>query len=145
MLTAAGKVSEGSGACLFLARNGRLHTPDLASDILESITRDTLIEIAPATIGSAVVERTIDRSELYAADEIFWCGSGQEIMPILSVDRIPVGDGRIGPLTRALQERYFAHRARRGRRAPRLAHPGLDRHEDHRRREASCCGCPRCA
>jgi branched-chain amino acid aminotransferase len=55
-----------------------------------------------------VTERTIDRSELYAADEVFWCGSGQEIMPILSVDRIPVGDGRIGPLTRALQERYFA-------------------------------------
>ena len=107
MLTAAGKVSEGSGACLFIARNGRLHTPDLASDILESITRDTMLQIAPATIGSAVVERTIDRSELYAADELFWCGSGQEVMPILSVDRIPVGDGRIGPLTRALQERYF--------------------------------------
>ena len=108
MLTAAGKVSEGSGACLFIARGGRLHTPDLASDILESITRDTMLRIAPATIGSAVVERTVDRSELYAADELCWCGSGQEIMPILSVDRIPVGDGRIGPLTRALQERYFA-------------------------------------
>jgi branched-chain amino acid aminotransferase len=108
MLTAAGKASEGSGACVFIARGGRLHTPDLASDILESITRDTIIRIAPATIGSAVVERSVDRSELYAADELFWCGSGQEIMPILSVDRIPVGDGRIGPLTRALQERYFA-------------------------------------
>jgi branched-chain amino acid aminotransferase len=107
MLTAAGKVSEGSGACLFLARGGRLHTPDLASDILESITRDTMLQIAPATIGSSVVERTVDRSELYACDEMFWCGSGMEVMPILSVDRIPVGDGRIGPLTRALQERYF--------------------------------------
>lgn len=107
MLTAGGKVSEGSGACLFIARNGRLHTPDLASDILESITRATMIEIAPETIGSSVVERTIDRSELYAADEMFWCGSGQEVMPILSVDRIPVGDGGIGPLTRAMQERYF--------------------------------------
>ena len=107
MLTAAGKVSEGSGACVFIARGGRLHTPDPASDILESITRDTLIRIAPETIGSAVVERTMDRSELYACEEAFWCGSGQEIMPILSVDRIPVGDGQIGPLTRALQARYF--------------------------------------
>jgi branched-chain amino acid aminotransferase len=107
MLTAAGKVSEGSGACVFIARGGRLHTPDLASDILESITRDTLIRVAPETIGSAVIERTIDRSELYACEEAFWCGSGQEITPILSVDRVPVGDGRIGPLTRALQERYF--------------------------------------
>jgi branched-chain amino acid aminotransferase len=107
MLTAAGKVSEGSGACVFIARGGRLHTPDLASDILESITRDTLIRVAPETIGSAVIERTVDRSELYACEEAFWCGSGQEITPILSVDRIPVGDGRIGPLTRALQERYF--------------------------------------
>jgi branched-chain amino acid aminotransferase len=66
-----------------------------------------MLQIAPATIGSSVVERTVDRSELYACDEMFWCGSGMEVMPILSVDRIPVGDGRIGPLTRALQERYF--------------------------------------
>jgi branched-chain amino acid aminotransferase len=107
MLTASGKVSEGSGACVFLARGGRLHTPDLASDILESITRQTIIEIAPETVGLPVVERTVDRSELYACEEAFWCGSGQEIVPILSVDRIPVGAGRIGPITRALQERYF--------------------------------------
>ena len=107
MLTAQGKVSEGSGACLFIVRDGRLATPDLASDILESITRDTIIRIAPETVGSAVAERTIDRSELYAAQEVFWCGSGQEVVPILGVDRIPVGDGRVGPVTRALQERYF--------------------------------------
>jgi len=107
MLTAAGKVSEGSGACLFLVRDGRLHTPDVASDILESITRDTVLKIAPHTVGAAALERTIDRSELYACEELFWCGSGQEIVPILSVDRIPVGDGRVGPLTRRLQERYF--------------------------------------
>lgn len=107
MLTAQGKVSEGSGACLFMVRGGRIATPDLTSDILESITRDTMIRIAPETVDKEVVERTIDRSELYAADELFWCGSGQEVMPILSVDRIPVGDGTIGPVTRALQERYF--------------------------------------
>jgi branched-chain amino acid aminotransferase len=108
MLTAGGKVSEGSGACVFMVRGGRLHTPDVASDILESITRETVIEIAPEALGLPVVERTIDRSELYACEEAFWCGSGQEIVPILSVDRIPVGAGRIGPITRALQERYFA-------------------------------------
>jgi branched-chain amino acid aminotransferase len=107
MLTASGKVSEGSGACVFIARAGCLHTPDLASDILESITRDTVIAIAPEAVGLPVVERTVDRSELYACEEAFWCGSGQEIVPILSVDRIPVGAGRVGPITRALQERYF--------------------------------------
>ncbi|HEX6113420.1 MAG TPA: aminotransferase class IV, partial [Geminicoccaceae bacterium] len=107
MLTATGKVSEGSGACLFIVRGGRLYTPDLASDILESITRETVIRIAPEAVALPVVERTVDRSELYACEEAFWCGSGQEIVPILSVDRIPVGDGRIGPITRALQERYF--------------------------------------
>ena len=66
-----------------------------------------MIEIAPETVGLPVVERTVDRTELYACDEAFWCGSGQEIVPILSVDRIPVGAGRVGPITRALQERYF--------------------------------------
>jgi branched-chain amino acid aminotransferase len=108
ILTAAGKVSEGSGACLFLVRGGTLHTPDVASDILESITRDTLLRLAPEVSGRPAVERTVDRSELYAAQEVLWCGSGQEIVPILSIDRLPVGDGRPGPLTRALQARYFA-------------------------------------
>ena len=108
MLTAAGKVSEGSGACLFVVRQGVLHTPDVASDILESVTRDTVIRLAPEVAGGTpVVERAIDRTELYACEEAFWCGSGQEIVPILSVDRLPVGDGKVGPITRALQEAYI--------------------------------------
>lgn len=107
MLTAQGKVSEGSGACLFIVRDGRLHTPDVASDILESITRDTLIRLAPKVAGATVVERTIDRSELYACEEAFWCGSGQEVVPIVEVDGMKVGLGEVGPITRAMQARYF--------------------------------------
>jgi branched-chain amino acid aminotransferase len=108
MLTADGKVSEASGACLFIVRGGRLITPDVASDILESITRDTVLALAEAVTGKPAVERAVDRSELYLAEEAFWCGSGQEIEPVLSVDRLPVGDGRPGPITLAMQERYLA-------------------------------------
>jgi branched-chain amino acid aminotransferase len=108
MLTADGKLSEGSGACLFIVRDGTLITPDAGSDILESITRDTVLQLAAEITGRPAVERRVDRSELYACEEAFWCGSGQEIQPIVSVDRVPVGPGEVGPITRALQERYFA-------------------------------------
>lgn len=107
MLTERGKVSEGSGACLFLVRDGALHTPDTSSDILESITRDTVIRLAREA-GLEVHERTIDRHEAYAAQEAFWCGSGYEVQPILSLDRLAIGDGRPGPVTRAVQQAYFA-------------------------------------
>ncbi|MBL8699619.1 MAG: aminotransferase class IV, partial [Alphaproteobacteria bacterium] len=107
MLTQEGKLSEASGACVFLVRNGRLVTPDLSSDILESITRDTVIELGRSTLGLAVEERRIDRSEIVAADEMFACGSGWEVVPITSVGRIDVGDGRPGPVTRAVQKAYF--------------------------------------
>ena len=107
MLTAQGKVSEGSGACFFMVRNGAVHTPDVSSDILESITRDTAIELVRRKLGLPVHERTIDRHEVFAADEAFWCGSGYEIQPILSVDRLALGDGRPGAVTRAVQKAYF--------------------------------------
>ncbi|MBM3600285.1 MAG: branched-chain amino acid transaminase [Alphaproteobacteria bacterium] len=107
MLTADGKLSEASGACIFLVRNGRLITPDVGSDILESITRDTVIETARRELGVAVDERRVDRSELHAADEVFWCGSGQEVVPVVAVDRLPVGSGKPGPLTRRVQQHYF--------------------------------------
>jgi branched-chain amino acid aminotransferase len=106
MLTDRGKVSEGSGACMFMVRDGALHTPDTTSDILESITRDTMIRLAQE-LGLAVQERTIDRHEMYAASEAFWCGSGYEVQPILTLDRLPIGEGRPGEITRALQRRYF--------------------------------------
>lgn len=107
MLTQEGKLSEASGACCFIVRNGRLVTPDLSSDILESITRETVIELARTMLGLTVEERRIDRSEIAAADEMFACGSGWEVIPIVSVGRIDVGDGKPGPVTRAVQKAYF--------------------------------------
>jgi len=107
MLTQEGKLSEATGGCVFLIRKGRLITPDLSSDILESITRETIIELARTKLGLTVEERRVDRSELTAADEIFACGSGWEVIPITSVGRVPVGDGAPGPGTRAIQKTYF--------------------------------------
>ncbi|MGA1327189.1 MAG: branched-chain amino acid transaminase [Rubrivivax sp.] len=107
MLSADGKLSEASGACVFLVRRGRLITPDPSSDILESITRDTVIQLAREQLGMPVEERRVDRSELWAADEVFWCGSGQEVVPIVSVDRLAVGHGQPGPVTRQVQQAYF--------------------------------------
>ena len=108
MLDQTGKVSETAGACVMVIRAGRIHTPSLSNSILEGITRDTLIELAAKELGLAVIERSIDRSELYLADEIIECGSGHEVSPIVSVDRMPVGNGEPGPITRALQEKYLA-------------------------------------
>lgn len=107
MLNEAGKVGEGPGACLFALRAGRLITPDVASGILESITRDTIIDLA-AEQGLEVEERTMDRTELYAAEELFLAGSAAEVMPVVSLDRLTIGDGAVGPITRALQGAYFA-------------------------------------
>ncbi len=107
MLTADGKLSEATGACVFLVRGGRLVTPDTSSDILESITRETVIRLAREKLGLAVEERRVDRSELAAAEEAFWCGSGQEVVPIVSVIRQKVGTGTPGPVTRQVQQAYF--------------------------------------
>lgn len=107
LLNPRGTVAEGPGACVFLVKGGELHTPDLASGILESITRGTLIELARTQLGLTVVEREVNRTELYAADEVLACGSIAEITPIVSVDRLPVGSGSVGPVTRQLQQLYF--------------------------------------
>ena len=105
MLGANGKVSEGPGGCIFLIRNGNLITPSITSGILESITRDSILEIAD-TLKIKVQTRDVDRTELYIADEIFYCGTGQEIMPILSVDKMLAGDGTPGKTTKALQSEF---------------------------------------
>lgn len=107
MLNEAGKVGEGPGACIFFVREGRLITPDITSGILESITRDTILRIARLN-GIEVEERTVDRTEAYAADEIFLGGSAAEVLPVTSVDRIVIGSGEPGPVTRLLQDAYFA-------------------------------------
>jgi len=107
-LNGHGHVAEGSGATFFMVRRGRVVTPPLSADILESITRTTLIEdLVPRVLAQDVAEREIDRTELYVADEAFFCGSGYEITPIVSVDRFPLGDGRVGPLTRRLSSAYM--------------------------------------
>ena len=105
MLGPNGKVSEGPGGCIFLIRNGNLITPTITSGILESITRDSIIEIAN-TLTINVQTRDVDRTELYIADEIFYCGTGQEIMPILSVDKMLAGDGTAGKTTKTLQSEF---------------------------------------
>lgn len=108
ILNDAGDVSEGPAACIFIVRDGVLVTPDVTRNILESVTRDTLIQRAQEWCGTHVVERAIGRTELYACEEAFFCGTGQEITPIVSIDGLAIGTGAVGPLTAKLQERYFA-------------------------------------
>ncbi len=103
ILNHLGKVSEGPGACVMLVRDGKLITPDLASGILESITREAVITLARDVLGLPVEERMVDRTELYLADEAFLCGTAAEISPIVTVDRYPIGNGAIGPVTRELE------------------------------------------
>ena len=108
LLTARGHVAESPGSCFFMVRNGRPITPGVTSSILESVTRATVMQLLEEISGHATEERDIDRTEVYAADEAFFCGSGQEIQPILTLDRLPIGTGQPGPLTKRLQQRYFA-------------------------------------
>jgi branched-chain amino acid aminotransferase len=107
MLNERGKVAESPGSCFFMVRDGVPITPPVTADILESITRSTLIQLFADELGTPVHEREIDRSEVYVADEAFFCGSGHEIEPIISVDHYPLGDGAVGPLTRRIQSLYF--------------------------------------
>jgi branched-chain amino acid aminotransferase len=105
-LTTDGTVSEGAGENLFVIRNGVLHTPPAASSILTGITRDTVLTLA-ARRGLVVRETVIPREMLYLADEIFFTGTAAELTPIRSVDRIEVGSGRRGPVTKELQDAFF--------------------------------------
>ncbi|MFL2769641.1 MAG: branched-chain-amino-acid transaminase [Rhodospirillaceae bacterium] len=107
MLTPDGKVAEAPIACFFMVREGRLITPDCTSNILESITRNTILTRYKELTGESVEERAIDRSELYFAEEAFLCGTGQEIIPVVSIDKMPVGSGGIGPVTRKVTKDYF--------------------------------------
>ena len=108
MLTHLGRVAESPGSCFFMVRNGVPATPGVTSDILESVTRATCIRIFSEYLGRETEERDIDRTELYAAEESFFCGSGYEIQPVLSIDRHKLNGGIAGPLTRALQQKYFS-------------------------------------
>lgn len=106
-LTAEGHVSEGSSCNVFLLRQGRLITPPVTADILEGITREAVIQLAADRLGLPVVEREVDRSELYLADEVFFCGTGVQVSPVTRVDGRPVGSGTPGPVALELQDAYF--------------------------------------
>lgn len=101
-----GKVAEGPGSCFFIVKNGTVITPQLTDSVLESITRDTIIKIAKDK-GYPVIERTIDRTELYTCEEAFLCGSAMEITPVLSIDKYIIGDGSIGKITKELHLTYL--------------------------------------
>jgi branched-chain amino acid aminotransferase len=101
-----GLVSEGSGQNLFLVRDNVVYTPSLTSSILEGITRNTVIQLT-RDLGFEVREQPLPREFLYLADEAFFCGTAVEVTPIRSIDKIPVGSGKRGPITAALQERFF--------------------------------------
>lgn len=107
-LTQSGKVAESTSASLMMVREGKLVVPPVTSGIIESLTRSALLELAANDLGLRIQEREIDRSELYIADEAFFCGSGQQLRPVLSIDRFPVGDGRVGLITRQLWDAYEA-------------------------------------
>ncbi|MGH7155141.1 MAG: branched-chain amino acid transaminase [Acetobacteraceae bacterium] len=107
MLNQWGKVAESPGSCFMMVRDNTVITPPVTADILESITRYTLIQLFRDELGVQVVERDVDRTEVYISDEAFFCGSGQEIQPIISLDHYPVGDGKPGPLTKKIQQLYF--------------------------------------
>lgn len=108
MLTRDGKVAETPVATLFLVRRGEVVTPSVTDGILESITRDTLIQLLRERMELPVIERQVDRTELYMADEVFACGSGWEVTPVATVDRIPLAVRAPGPVTRELRELYLA-------------------------------------
>ena len=106
MLDSFGFVAEGSGENLFAVRDGCLFTAPLSSGILSGITRDSVVTLAQ-DMGVDVREQVMPREFLYGADELFFCGTAAEITPIRSVDRIPIGEGRPGPITRRIQQDYM--------------------------------------
>ncbi len=106
LLTQDGHVSEGSGENIFLVLRGRLMTPPSSDNILVGITRDTVMKLAKDELGIDTVERQIDRSELYVAEECFFTGTAANVAPILEVDHRPVGSGKIGKMTAQLQKLF---------------------------------------
>ena len=106
MLNPDGNVSEGSGENLFLITNDAIFTPPVADNNLTGITRDSAITLASEELGIEVVERNIRRSELYLADEVFLTGTAAHITPVGSLDKRPIGDGEVGPITQKISDVY---------------------------------------
>jgi len=107
MLNDDGHVSEGSGENLVMVRHGRLITPSRSDNVLEGITLDSVFTLAREELGLEIIERTIDRSEMFIADEVFLTGTAAHLSPVIEVDRRAVGDGGIGPITKRLQSLFF--------------------------------------
>lgn len=105
-LNPQGKVSEAPGACLIIVRDGKIITPSVTSGILESITRNMLLQLCRDELHIETVEREVDRTELYIASEAFLCGTGAEITPLASIDRFTLGNGNIGPITQRIESLY---------------------------------------
>jgi branched-chain amino acid aminotransferase len=118
VLTASGQASEASAANMFVIRDGVMLTPPVSDDILEGVTRRAIMELA-AHLGVPVEVRSVDRSEIYVADEMFLCGTGVQVSPVIELDHRPVGSGAVGPITRRIRDAYFD--AVRGR-TPAFAH-----------------------
>jgi branched-chain amino acid aminotransferase len=106
VLTAGGHASEASAANLFMVRDGVVVTPPVYDDILEGITRKAMMQLA-TDAGLPVESRSIDRSEIYVADEVFLCGTGVQVSPVVEVDHRPVGSGEVGPIATLIKDRYF--------------------------------------
>ncbi|MFC1511092.1 branched-chain amino acid transaminase [Candidatus Margulisiibacteriota bacterium] len=106
-LSHKGNVAEGSGENLFMVKNGKLITPPLSDDILPGITRQALIELAKKELGIKTLEKSFKPSALYKADELFFCGTGAQVSPITQVEKKKIGSGKVGPITKQLQEIYF--------------------------------------
>ena len=102
-----GHIVEGSAENLFMVRDGKLITPAMSDDILIGLTRDTIIKIAKDELGIETIERSIDRSDIYLADEVFVCGTGAEVTPVIEIDHRKIGDGGIGEITGKIRKLYF--------------------------------------
>ncbi len=118
VLAQDGHASEASAANMFVVRDGVLLTPPVNDDILEGVTRRAILELA-ASLDLKVEVRSIDRSEIYIADEMFLCGTGVQISPVIELDHRPIGSGTAGPITRVIRDAYF--QAVRGR-TPAFSH-----------------------
>ena len=107
MLNDDGHVSEGSGENIIMLRHGKLVTPAPSDNILEGITLETALALAKTHLGLDVERRSIDRTELYIADEVFMTGTAAHVTPITEIDRVPVGDGKPGAISKQIQDLYF--------------------------------------
>lgn len=107
VLTSDGHIAEGSAMNLFIIKNNKLITSNVSDNILEGITRDTIIEISKNELGLETLERKIDRTELYTCDEAFFCGTGAQVSPITMIDNRQIGDGKVGKISKRIQDLYF--------------------------------------